>query len=274
MTLANYFMSGKEKAAFIVAGLVETFLFLASILGFIGTCARKQSFVVTYAIFLYVHFFINLGVAIYFLVMVTSAANTDIVKLCQDGLKDPGSKSQCSGLLNITKDVYWAISLVILSIEAYCALIVTRYVNQLRYEKRDVRRSRMIQRQSAYDAFHRRFASATSEGGVESNKEGEGLLHQEFNPYDISEREQSRSPAVTPTIKAVRDFAQVAEVHGTGLDTKGEDIEMGRVSESETRAAPESSKSLLDTPYEHERPISEDYSQPPLRARSPPPSYL
>lgn len=37
MVLANYFMSGKEKAAFIVAGLVETFLFLASILGFVLT---------------------------------------------------------------------------------------------------------------------------------------------------------------------------------------------------------------------------------------------
>ena len=56
--------------------------------------------------------------AIYLLVMVTSAANTDIVKLCEDGLRDPGSKSQCKGLLNITKDVYWAISLVILSVEA------------------------------------------------------------------------------------------------------------------------------------------------------------
>lgn len=33
MLIANYFMSGTEKAAFIVAGLVETFLLVASILG-------------------------------------------------------------------------------------------------------------------------------------------------------------------------------------------------------------------------------------------------
>lgn len=152
-----------------------------------------------------------------------------------------------------------------------CALIVTRYVNQLRYEKRDVRRSRMIQRQSAYDAFHRRFSSATSEGVAESNKEGQGLLHEEFNPYEVFERSQSRSPAVTPTVKAVRDFGQVAEVHGYGAspETKGEDIELGRVSESDTIAAPKSSNPLLETPHEHERPNSEDYSQPPLRARSP-----
>lgn len=128
-----------------------------------------------------------------------------------------------------------------------------------------------MQRQSAYDAFHRRFASATSEGGVESNKEDQGLLHHEFNPYDVFDRESSRSPAVTPTVKAVRDYEQVGEVHGygAGIDAKGEDIEMGRVNQPGTAVV----EGSLDTPHEHERPISEDYSQPPLRVHSPPPSY-
>ena len=50
--------------------------------------------------------------------MVTHGVNTDIYKLCVDALRDPGTKSQCKGLLNITKDVFWAISLVILAVEA------------------------------------------------------------------------------------------------------------------------------------------------------------
>lgn len=40
-----------------------------------------------------------------------------------------------------------------------CTLIVTRYLNQLRYEKREGKRSRHLARQSAYDAFHKRFSS-------------------------------------------------------------------------------------------------------------------
>ncbi|THH06040.1 hypothetical protein EW145_g4360, partial [Phellinidium pouzarii] len=233
---ANYFMSGGEKAAFIVAGIVETFLFIASILGFIGACARKQSFVVVYASFLYVHFFINLGVAIYFLREVTVAANTDIVKLCQESIRNTQAEGQCSGLLNITKGVYWGISLLVLAIEAYCALVVTRYGNQLRYEKRDGRQSRMLQRQSAYDAFHSRLSgvvyeeaaidakyggsnrySAVSTLGGEDDKDH--LLArsepQMFNPYEAYDTHRS-SRAQTPTFTPVRDFAQSAEVHHVG----------------------------------------------------------
>ena len=160
-----------------------------------------------------------------------------------------------------------------------CALIVTRYVNQLRYEKRDVRRSRMMQRQSAYDAFHRRFSSVASEGGVEGDKEGQGLLHQEINPYDAYERTQSRSPAVTPTVKSARDYEQTAEVFGdNGRSTEvraGEDIEMGHVGDRESLSPTlVNSNSHLETPHTHERPISEDYTQPALRPRSPPPGYF
>ncbi|KAI5118874.1 hypothetical protein M0805_003549 [Coniferiporia weirii] len=226
----NYFMSNGEKAAFIVAGLVETFLFIASVLGFIGACARKQLFVVVYATFLYVHFLINLGVAIYFLWEVTHAANTDIVKLCQEGIRNTQAEGQCTGLLNITKGVYWGVSLLVLAIEAYCALVVTRYVNQLRYEKRDVRRSRMLQRQSAYDAFHARFENAGAAGdledvmsseskyvdgnrysvvsgvGGEDDTDKEGLLPaqgrtQMFDPYEVYDVHAQRTPTSARSVQ-------------------------------------------------------------------------
>ncbi|EJD02687.1 uncharacterized protein FOMMEDRAFT_140590 [Fomitiporia mediterranea MF3/22] len=213
----NYFMSGKEKAAFIVAGLLETFLFLASVLGFIGTLARKQSFVVIFVSFLYVHFLINLGVAIYFLWMVTHAANQDIVKLCQEGIRNQQTQDQCKGLLNITKGVYWGISLLVLAVEAYCTIVVTRYANQVRYEKREGRESRIKQRQSAYDAFHARFSSvdgvspmhnkhysALSRASSDLENDKEGLLNAPqvtpFDPYaayDAHPRAHSPSTTVT-----------------------------------------------------------------------------
>ncbi|KAH8118968.1 hypothetical protein DFH11DRAFT_1562213 [Phellopilus nigrolimitatus] len=255
----NYFMSGGEKTAFILAGVLETFLFLASVLGFVGTCARKQSFVVVYATFLYVHFCINLGVAIYFLWMVTHAANTDIVRFCQDGVHDPQAKDQCTGLLNVAKGVYWGVLLFILAIEAYCALVVTRYVNQLRYEKRDVRRARAMQRQSAYDAFHRRFSSASgatmvdgahggpayAKLGVDEDTEKEGQTP--FDPYEAY---------------GAHDFARSADVYGCGAESAGvemaappvemrEDaIKMGRLPSTRGgEVVPPPGRLVLDSPH-------------------------
>lgn len=174
---------------------------------FIGTCARKQSFVTAYALFLYFHLAISIAVAAYFLWQVTSTADDDIVQLCEEGLQNDQTKDQCSDLLNITKAVYWIVAVLILSIEACasslrsgcrypltkknkmnpfydmidCAIVVTRFVNQLKYEKRDGRRSRIMQRQSAYDAFHARFGSFGGDGtsphkSVDEDVEGEGGL--------------------------------------------------------------------------------------------------
>ncbi|KAL5507573.1 hypothetical protein ACEPAH_7029 [Sanghuangporus vaninii] len=218
----NYFMSNKEKTAFILAAVLETFLCIASTLGFIGTCAKKQSFVLIFAVFLYIHFFINFGVAAYFLWMITHTANVDIVKLCEEGIRNPQGQDQCKGLLNITKGVYWAISVIVLAIEAYCTLVVTRYVNQLRYEKRDARQSRIMARQSAYDAFHRRFSSVDGLGVSEAHSkhysalssttedleaDKEGLLNvprvEPFDPYATYDPHR-RSYSPTSTLVSAR----------------------------------------------------------------------
>ena len=64
------------------------------------------------------HFLINLGVAAYFLWQVTHAADTDIQKLCEEAIKNSQAEGQCTGLLNITKGVWWGVSLLVLAIEA------------------------------------------------------------------------------------------------------------------------------------------------------------
>lgn len=75
---------------------------------------------------------------------------------------------------------------------------MTRYVNQLRYEKKGVRQSRQVQRQSAYNAYHKRFTSA------ETDKEG--LLHDEFNPYE------AHSPSSAP-VTPMKDMESALEGH-------------------------------------------------------------
>lgn len=64
------------------------------------------------------HFLINVGVAAYFLWMVLHTANEDIVKLCQEGIRNTQAEGQCTGLLNITKNVYLGVTLLILAVEA------------------------------------------------------------------------------------------------------------------------------------------------------------
>ncbi|TDL24313.1 hypothetical protein BD410DRAFT_820447 [Rickenella mellea] len=175
--------SSGERTVFIIAAIIETALFIASILGFIGACARKQLFVVIYAFFLYFHFLLNFGVAAYLLYHVTRAANTDIVKACQQGLRNDGSKNACKGLLNFTKELYWGLSSLVLAIEAYGAILITRYVNQLKDEKKKGRESRMALRQSAYEAYHKRFSTTTSETTIVGS-DSESLLTKEYSPYE------------------------------------------------------------------------------------------
>ena len=107
--------------------------------------------------------------------------------------------------------------------------MVTRYVNQLRYEKRDVRQSRMLHRQSAIEAYHKRFASHSTydsplssgfrspSGDVKDSDgdfEGRGLLQsdlKEYDPYDAFEAKEHPTPLAqmrrpsSPGPKAIPD---------------------------------------------------------------------
>ncbi|KAG6845923.1 hypothetical protein H0H87_000729 [Tephrocybe sp. NHM501043] len=136
-------MTGGERAGFVIAGLVETFLFVASSLGFVGAIVRKQLFVQIYAYFIYVHFLLNIGVAAYLLYLVTHFSANAAVKACQETIQNKQAEDQCTGLLRVTQGVYLAIAAIVLLVELYLALVVTRYLNQLRNEKRSARGLRL-----------------------------------------------------------------------------------------------------------------------------------
>jgi len=192
-------LSRGERAAFVVAGLVETFLFLASLLGFVGAIVRKQVFVQIYAYFLYFHFLLNVGVAAWLLYMIVHFSSTAAVKACQDALQNAQTKQQCTGLLKIGLHVYFIVAAIVLVTELYGTIIIARYVNQIQREKRSIRASRIHSSESGYKLIpvprSPAYASAKSD-----NLDSRGLLHsplphsqassegtshlREFDPYE------------------------------------------------------------------------------------------
>ncbi|KAH0827803.1 hypothetical protein J3R83DRAFT_3428 [Lanmaoa asiatica] len=139
----SYQLSSKERIAFILTGIVESLLFLASTVGFIGVVARKQLFVMTYTYFLYTHFVINLIVGIYFLVTVRASNRQQLIDDCAEVLVNTSMESSCSDLTNVSTYVFIAIVAALLLLELYGALIATRYVNRLRVQKRHDRSQRL-----------------------------------------------------------------------------------------------------------------------------------
>ncbi|KAJ4002113.1 hypothetical protein F5050DRAFT_1559297 [Lentinula boryana] len=137
-------MDPHERTAFILAGIVETLLFIASVVGFIGAIVRKQLFILIYTYFIYVHFIINLAVAGFFLYVVLHFSSTAIGKACDDTVKDAGAQAQCTDIFSDFKTIYIVVALLVLFIELYGALIVTRYIHQIKTEKSTARTSRMI----------------------------------------------------------------------------------------------------------------------------------
>ncbi|KAF8910397.1 hypothetical protein CPB85DRAFT_1190089, partial [Mucidula mucida] len=129
-------MSPGERAAFVVSGLLETFLLIASILGFIGAVVRKQVFVQIYTYFIYVHFVFNVAIAGYLLWQVTHLTSEAADKACQDTISNAQAQDQCIGFLKIARGVYYVIATLVLLIELYGAVVTTRYLNQLKSEKR------------------------------------------------------------------------------------------------------------------------------------------
>lgn len=100
-----------------------------------------------------------------------------------------------------------------------CTIVVTRYVNQLRSDKNNVRQSRMMRRQQAYDAYHRRVSVGT--GDVDE----EALLSKPFDPYDDDSLKLTPSsvsyyakPSPEPA-HVVFDAASPSELHE--MQTRG-----------------------------------------------------
>ncbi|TFK75378.1 hypothetical protein BDN72DRAFT_874593 [Pluteus cervinus] len=188
---SNDDLNGSGKAAFIIFAVIETLLFVASILGFVGAIVRKQTFVQAYAYFTYVHFVLNLAVAAYFLWVITHFSQVAVVNACQDAIETQGGQEQCTGLFKVAKGLYLGISTAVILIEMYGVIIVARYVNQIQSEKRMARQSRTRKAKA-------RGPSHPSLDGVER-----GLLHsaypsaayEEFDPYaDLARQIHTAEP--------------------------------------------------------------------------------
>ena len=170
---------------------------------FAGAVVRKLLFVIIYAYFVYGHLIINVIVAIYFLWMVTHTTRTDLVKACEDAIEDGRAEAQCKGLLRVTIGIFFGAIFLVLLIElcafasiplcfavilTIClppdgAIIVTRYVNQLRSEKSSLRESRMLTRPGVFRLLQIR---KTSDGAYNkpSDESSKTPYDEEFNPYD------------------------------------------------------------------------------------------
>jgi hypothetical protein len=133
------YMWPAERAAFVLAGLTETILFVASILGLVGAIVRKQNFTQIYAYTLYAHFFLNILVIAYFSYEVARATSNTEKVACLAAIKDSQAQQQCTDLLSFARWVYVTIAGTILLLELYGSIIIARYVNQLQREKREAR---------------------------------------------------------------------------------------------------------------------------------------
>lgn len=181
--VASNMMTAHANSVLIVAGVVETLLCLVSILGLAGAIARKQLFIAMYTYFLYGHFLLNVGVAGYLFWMITHAEQSDVVKACKEAITNSQAQAQCTGLLEITKTIFLAVGFTVLFTELYGALIATRYLLQLKGQKREMRNSRMLARRSRQSGY----------ASLASLDSGSSPYNKEFNPYATYEGNASSS---------------------------------------------------------------------------------
>ncbi|KII92578.1 hypothetical protein PLICRDRAFT_37348 [Plicaturopsis crispa FD-325 SS-3] len=186
-------LTEQYRAIFILAGVVESLLFLVSILGFAGAIARKQLFVHIYAIFLYFHLLVNVGVLGYVAWMINHAAHNDILAACQKGVKDAGAQDQCSDLIQIVQGVFAGVAGLSILIELYGAFIATRYFRLLRNEKRIDRQSRLMTA-SAFNRHSRGVSAGQSVGLLDHSP----YAAEEFDPYSTYEAQPEDSHAYVP----------------------------------------------------------------------------
>ncbi|KAJ3748807.1 hypothetical protein DFH05DRAFT_1390821 [Lentinula detonsa] len=186
-------MDPHERTAFILAGIVETLLFIASIVGFIGAIVRKQLFILIYTYFTYVHFIINLAVAGFFLYVVLHFSSTAISKACDDTIKDAGAQGQCTDILSDFRTIYIVVALLVLFIELYGALIATRYIHQIKTEKSTARTSHDISLMPKTNLHNTTPSTA------------------EFNPYEDTEHPRFPSYQAGPSSYVAYNEAPTSE---------------------------------------------------------------
>jgi hypothetical protein len=230
-------ISAHTRSGFVGAGVVETLYCLASIIGFMGAVARKQLFVVIYAYFIYLHFLLHVGIAIWLIWLIAHTTNTDVVKGCQLGIANEEAKSQCSSLLHVTQGVFIGIALFVLLIEAYCALIVYRYGYQLKNQKRAAR----VSRESDWGLLSHKGESSLMENGVKKYPSAS-----EFDPYHELEVRDAPLPSYPygPDPDQEQGYGGGSWTHSAIADD-----EKRRLRDTETPSSP--STHSLATPRAH-----------------------
>jgi hypothetical protein len=78
---------------------------------------RKLTLATTYAVGLYIHFLINLIVAIYLLFVILHATQNDTVALCQNVLTNQQAKDQCHSIFDSIRGLYAGTTFFILIVE-------------------------------------------------------------------------------------------------------------------------------------------------------------
>ncbi|KAG8737700.1 hypothetical protein FRC10_007925 [Ceratobasidium sp. 414] len=130
-----------QEVAFVVAGSIYTGLFCLSILGFIGAITRKRGLVSTYALALWYMVGFQLAAGAFF-IYTLYRQNDENIKKCIDAVKASGTSltddeisRTCQVATKAWKIGYIAVFAVTLLVHGYCALIVSRYVEQLSSEQ-------------------------------------------------------------------------------------------------------------------------------------------
>lgn len=132
-------MDSDTHLAFILAGAVESLLFLASIFGyvpshsissppsnqparsFVGAVVRKQSFVQLYSWFIWLHLLLNLAVGSFFMYVVIRDLGAGRTQ-CKEGVLGTGEQQLCGKVLNIAEGVLIALIVVIWLVEICTSL--------------------------------------------------------------------------------------------------------------------------------------------------------
>lgn len=148
---------------------------------------RKQLFIVIYCYFLYVHFLINVGVGSFLIWKINHTTTVDISVACQKAITNTDAQKQCKGFLNTTQGVLNGIIVLVLLIElctsefaslgrelfstntrvvADGVLIVTRYMRQLKSEKRQNQfaRSSFLLNRGGYSSLNKEDFDYTPHG--------------------------------------------------------------------------------------------------------------
>ncbi|QRV80983.1 tetraspanin family protein [Ceratobasidium sp. AG-Ba] len=132
-----------QEVAFVVAGSIYSFLFFLSILGFIGAITRRYSFVSAYAQALWYMVGFQLASGAFFIYTLYRQNDANIQKCITEVKADPVSQNltpeeisrACQVATKAWKIGYIIVFIVTLLVHGYCALIVSRYVEQLANEQ-------------------------------------------------------------------------------------------------------------------------------------------